>query len=104
MSIGMYMVLTLIAGIVIGIVFFGGLWFTVKQMAKSKTPTVWLIVSFIFRVSITLLGFYFIAVGSWQRLLICVAGFIAARYLVTHFTKGIDDKAILNQNKVGHET
>jgi len=88
----LYMVLALIAGLALGTLFFGGLWFTVKKALTAKMPAVWFLSSFFLRVTIILFGFYYISHGSWQRLLVCVIGFIVARYIVAHFTKSIERK------------
>ena len=87
-------IMTLIAGLVLGTLFFGGLWFTVKKAVTAKIPAIWFFVSLIFRLSITLIGFYYISQGSWQRLLICMFGFVAARYIVMRLTKLIDEKQL----------
>ena len=41
-----YMVLALVSGLVIGVLFFGGLWFTVKKAMGAKTPGLWFFGSF----------------------------------------------------------
>ena len=99
----LYMILAFIAGLALGTLFFGGLWFTVKKAVTAKIPALWIFGSFFLRISITLVGFYFISSGNWQRLLICVAGFIVARSLVIHFTKSIDEKQIQLKKEVSHE-
>ena len=97
------MLLAFIAGLVLGTLFFGGLWFTVKKAVTAKIPALWIFSSFFLRISITLVGFYFVSSGNWLRLLICVVGFIVARTLVIHFTKAIDEKQILLKKEVSHE-
>ena len=99
-----YMILAFIVGLLLGTIFFGGLWFTVKKLATSKIPALWFLGSFLLRVGITLTGFYYISSGSWQRLLICVAGFITARYSVIYFTKSNNEKQVLLNKEVSHET
>jgi len=59
--------------------------------------------SFVFRVGIVMLGFYFISSGNWQRLVSCLLGFIAARFVVIHFTKLIDEKHIQLIKEAAHE-
>lgn len=86
------MILAFVAGIALGIFFFGGLWFTVKKIITAKTPSLWVIGSFIIRFGVVLAAFYFIGAGNWQRLVICLVGFIAARFLVIRFTKTSDAK------------
>ena len=97
------MILAFIAGIALGILFFGVLWLTVKKSVTAKTPWLWVLGSFLLRVGITLLGFYFVSGGKWQRLLICLAGFIIARFLVIHFTRSIDKKNIQLRKEAVHE-
>lgn len=81
------MILNFIVGIALGIIFFGGLWLTVKKAVTSTKPALFILVSFVIRISLVLLGFYFITAGNWQKLLMALAGFIIARFLVIHFTK-----------------
>lgn len=87
MNEGIYMLLAVAAGFVLGLVFFGGLWLTLKKGLMSKSPGVLFVLSFIVRTGITLLGFYYVSAGSWQRLLACLVGFTIARFLVRRYVK-----------------
>ncbi|MEO8765752.1 MAG: ATP synthase subunit I [Ginsengibacter sp.] len=98
-----YMILAFIGGLLLGTLFFGGLWFTVKKAVTSKIPALWIFSSFFLRISIALIGFYFIGAGAWQRLIIAVIGFIAARFMVIHLTKSIEDKKMQLKKEVGNE-
>jgi len=98
------MVLAFVSGLALGTVFFGGLWFTVKKAVTAKTPALWIFSSFFLRISITMVGFYFVSSHNWKRLVICVAGFIVARFLVIHFTKSIDERQIQLKKEVEHES
>lgn len=97
----LYMILAFIAGMALGMFFFGGLWFTVKKAINAKTPAIWFFISFFLRVIVVLIGFYYISQGGWQRLIISVIGFIIARFVVTHLTKTIDKKQ--TKGEVYHE-
>lgn len=70
------------AGLVLGAVFFGGLWWTVRKGVSSPRPAIWFVGSMLLRTGIVLAGFYFVGGGQWQRLLVCLIGFVLARYLV----------------------
>lgn len=98
-----YMVFVFTAGVFLGILFFGGLWFTVKKAVTSKRPALWLIGSFIIRVSSTLVGFYYLSQGSWKNLLISVLGFIIARSIIIYFTKSNEEKTIQLKKQSSHE-
>jgi len=94
------MVLAFITGMALGALFFGGLWLTVKKLFTSKIPALLFLGSFIFRTGITLVGFYYIVQGNWQRLIICLIGFVIARYIVMRFTKTIEKKELLVKERV----
>jgi len=97
----LYMILAFIAGMALGMFFFGGLRFTVKKAITAKIPAIWIFGSFILRVSVVMLGFYYISPGGWQSLIVSVLGFIVARFVVTHLTKSIDKKQ--TKGEVYHE-
>ena len=42
------MILAFIAGLALGTLFFGGLWFTVKKAVTAKIPALWIFTSFFF--------------------------------------------------------
>lgn len=80
-----------LAGLLLGAIFFGGLWWTVRKSLSSQRPALWLLPSLMLRMSITLAGFYFISDGHWQPLLICLFGFIMARLAVTWLTRSFEE-------------
>ena len=81
-------------GMLLGILFFGGLWVTVKKALPSKRPALWFILSLLVRLSITLGGFYYIAIEDWRRLLLCLLGFMIARFTVMRYTRPKEGKII----------
>jgi len=81
------LVLALVTGALLGVIFFGGLWWTVRKGVTSKNPALWFFGSVLLRMSITLAGFYFVGRGHWERLLLCLLGFVLARLTVTWLTR-----------------
>jgi F1F0 ATPase subunit 2 len=81
------LVIALVAGLVLGAIFFGGLWWTVRRGVFSKSPALWFLGSMLLRMGIVLAGFYFIGRGNWQRLISCLLGFIIARFIVMRLTR-----------------
>jgi F1F0 ATPase subunit 2 len=75
------------ARLLLGAIFFGGLWWTVRQGVSSRHPAIWFLGSMAVRMSITLAGFYYVGRGHWQRLLLCLLGFIVARLIVMRLTR-----------------
>ncbi|HEX7476621.1 MAG TPA: ATP synthase subunit I [Polyangiales bacterium] len=75
------------AGGLLGTLFFGGLWWTVRKSIGSAQPALWFLGSLLVRMSVTLLGFYFVARGDWHRLLLCLFGLLMARGVVERLTR-----------------
>jgi len=81
------LMLALVTGISLGAIFFGGLWWTVQKGVSSKQPALWFLGSLVARTWLAMAGFYFVGRGDWVRLPVCFLGFIAARLMVTRFTR-----------------
>ena len=77
----------LLAGIGLGIVFFGGLWLTIQKGLQSKKSGLIFTGSFIIRMTVILVGFYYVGANDWQMMLACLAGFLIARLVITRYTK-----------------
>jgi F1F0 ATPase subunit 2 len=95
--------LAFISGVALGILFFGGLWLTVKKLVTAKKPALLFLGSLLLRVCATLIGFYYVSQGNWQRMLVCLVGFITARFIMMHLTKKEDEKQLQLKNKMSHE-
>lgn len=78
--------LALAAGIVLGAMFFVGLWWTVHKGISSTVPALWFPASMLLRTGLALAGFYYVAAGEWKNLLACLIGFVIARILVMRLT------------------
>ena len=79
--------LACLAGAGLGAVFFGGLWWTVRGCASYKQPALWFFASLLLRMGITLVGFYLVSNHHWERLLLCLLGFVMARSVVAWLTR-----------------
>jgi F1F0 ATPase subunit 2 len=79
--------LTLIAGLLLGAFFFGGLWWTARNGMASRSPALWFGVSFLLRTPLAVGGFYFVSQGDWRRMLGCLGGFLLARLVTIRFTR-----------------
>jgi F1F0 ATPase subunit 2 len=74
--------LVLLAGMLLGAAFFGGLWWTVRKGATAQQPALWFGLSFLLRTGVVMVGFYLVAGDNWQRLLLCLFGFVIARIII----------------------
>ena len=87
MSEPLSLILPLVAGALLGMMYFGGLWWTVRKGISSNRPALWFLGSLLLRMSLTLAGFYFISGNRWERLLACLIGFVIARFVATRLTR-----------------
>ncbi|MFA5916024.1 MAG: ATP synthase subunit I [Burkholderiales bacterium] len=82
----------LLIGALLGAVFYGGLWWTVRRAVSSNRVAFWFLGSLLLRMGLALSGFYFVAGGHWQRLLLCLLGFLLARLAVTWLTRPLEER------------
>ena len=77
----------LLIGVLLGAVFFGGLWWTVQRAMSSDRVALWFFGSLLLRTAIVLAGFYLACGDDWQRWLAAVLGFGVARAVVARITR-----------------
>jgi F1F0 ATPase subunit 2 len=80
-------ILALLAGVMLGAIFFGGLWWTVRWGVSSEWAAVLFLGSLLLRTAIALAGFYFVSQGDWRKVLACLLGFLSARFWVLLLTR-----------------
>lgn len=83
----LFIVLSGLSGLILGTLFFAGLWWTMRKGLASPRPALWFLGSMLCRTGIALAGFYFVGSGSWKRLLASLLGFIIARFIVVRLTR-----------------
>jgi F1F0 ATPase subunit 2 len=86
----MSLVFSLLAGGILGVFFFVGLWWTVRKLESTKQVALLFLGSMLLRTSVVILGFYFIVGDNWPRLLAGLLGFVIARIIVTRLTHTAD--------------
>jgi F1F0 ATPase subunit 2 len=72
-------------GFALGLLFYLGLWFTVRHLATTAHPILLTTASYWLRMSAVLAAFLWVMRGSWQNALLCLAGFIVARIAVSRW-------------------
>lgn len=88
-------ILATLAGLLLGAIFFGGLWWTVQRALASPQPALLVMASMMGRTALVVAGFYFASGGQWQRLLFCLLGFIVARLLITRLLPQAPARAVV---------
>ena len=76
-----------LTGLVLGGLFFGSLWWTVRRMLSSGPSVLWQLGGLLVRVAVILLGFYAVGAGHWERLLACLVGFLVAKLAAIRMTR-----------------
>lgn len=76
------LLLPLGTGAVLGIVFYGGLRWTVEKSLTAMMAPLLFASSFLVRTAIVGAGFYWVAGSQFWRWIACIAGFLAARIVL----------------------
>ena len=93
--------LAMVEGTMLGAIFFGGLWWTVRKADTAKHPALWFFGSMLLRMCMVVLGFYFILGDNWRNLLAGLLGFTAARLVVMRLARKAEQGSKLAQ-EAGH--
>jgi len=80
------------AGVILGLIFYGGLWWTVCRLPRVSHPALWMLASFVLRIGVAVAGLALLTAGDWRRLVAAVLGFLLVRLVLVR-TMG-DDHAI----------
>jgi F1F0 ATPase subunit 2 len=75
------------AGSLLGTTFFAGLWWTVRNGVVAENPALWFGLSALLRMAVVISGLYLVVRTGLASLLVCVCGFLLARFAVTRFTR-----------------
>ena len=84
----MFLVVSLLVGVLLGGFYFGGLWLTVRRLPDSATAGLWLLGSFVLRTAVVLFGFFVVSDGRWERIVACLVGFLLARTVILRVSVG----------------
>jgi F1F0 ATPase subunit 2 len=74
---------SMLAGVLLGAFFFGGLWWTIRSTSPSQWSGLLFSASLLLRMAVAVTGFYLVSNGDWRKLVACLAGFLVARIAVT---------------------
>jgi len=74
--------LMLVSGFVLGVLYFLGLWLTLKDLPSTKRWGLKVFVSFIIRVSLLAAAFFYLMGQDWERMVALIMGFWFARMVM----------------------
>ncbi len=69
----------LLGGGLLGVLFFGGLWLTIKYAMNTRNTGLWFALSMLLRTAIVIGGFYWISQGHLVAIVACLLGFMLSR-------------------------
>ena len=93
-----------IGGFFLGVVFYGGLWWTTRKALSVRRPAVLVAGSFFLRIAVVSAGFLIISAMQWQRLLMSLAGLLIARLMFTLGIKTWGRRRMNAATEGSHET
>jgi len=82
MNVWIEMIAPLLGGVLLGIFYFVGLWWTVKRLSRTEHPVTLYLLSFGLRVAVLLLAFFLLLNFGVLELMVALAGFIVTRFVL----------------------
>lgn len=73
------LIFALLTGIVLGLIYFLGLWETVRRLPRVRRPVLWMLGNLILRLAFMLTGLYLVGYGHWDRLIAALIGILIIR-------------------------
>lgn len=77
----------LLWGALLGLIYFGGLWLTIRRLPIVRHQALWLVSSLMVRNLLVAAGFYPVVIHGWQPALFCLTGIIIIRFILTRRIK-----------------
>jgi len=71
-----------LAGGAVGMIYFRLLWWTVRRIPESRHPAALVAGSFAVRLAVALAAFFFVMNGRWERMIVCLIGFLLVRQVM----------------------
>jgi F1F0 ATPase subunit 2 len=76
-----------VTGLVLGALYLGVLWFTVRRLPRARNPGLWILGSAAGRIGVLFAAWYWVSAGNWQALIACLLGFLLVRSVATRIAR-----------------
>ena len=76
-----HLIFAFAVGVIIGVFFFGGLWWTVRRLGTAQRPGLLTLSSFFVRMGFALAALYFLG-GEWERIMVALCGVVVVRMVM----------------------
>jgi F1F0 ATPase subunit 2 len=76
-----------IVGLGLGLLYYGGLWLTLRKLNQLRQPALWLSLSLLLRMFAVVAVLYLLFADSWQQLLMALLGMLITRTVLVQRIK-----------------
>jgi F1F0 ATPase subunit 2 len=76
-----------IVGLGLGLLYYGGLWLTLRKLTQLRQPAIWLSLSLLLRMIAVVAVLYLLFADSWQQLLLALLGMLIMRSVLVQRIK-----------------
>ena len=76
-----------IVGLGLGLLYYGGLWLTLRKLNQLRQPALWLSLSLLLRMFAVIAVLYLLFADSWQQLLMALLGMLIMRTVLVQRIK-----------------
>ncbi|PWN05989.1 ATP synthase subunit I [Rhodohalobacter mucosus] len=90
----------ILSGIILSLIFFGGLWYTLKHMENWRRQWILVAGSFIVRNAIVLAAFYFLILQHWSALVAAFIAFMITRQVVVRLTASPENQTTVKSHGI----
>lgn len=80
------LIFSLFMGIALSVLYYGGLWLTVKKVVIHRKSGLIFVLSFIIRIILVCIGFYFVIKKGLVPASVCFIAFLVTRKLLINYT------------------
>lgn len=87
------MVISFLIGLLLGGLYFGGLYLTTQRFNNAKSPALFMILSFVLRMGVLITGFYYLSKSGYKNILIGLLAVMLVRFLMLFNIKNHPSKS-----------
>lgn len=87
------MIVSFLIGLLLGVLYFGGLYFSTQKFSSVKRPALFMILSFVLRMGILIAGFYYLSKSGYKNILIGLLGVMLVRFIMLFNIKNHPSKS-----------
>lgn len=87
------MLISFLIGLLLGSIYFGGLYYSTQKFNNAKNPALFMILSFILRMGFLIAGFYYLSKSGYKNILIGLLAVMLVRFFMLFSIKNHPSKS-----------